>query len=322
MIEQAVTISDFEIVIKTQFFVHKDYAVTGRELLLDIFSVRYSGQLVRVIAWDGENLQFSGFTTFIEYLCNQFNIPADKVIFESHNKEHLNFNTTQLLLGIFISVNRYLPAINTDLTGAKFTGTFLGRLNPTRLRLAYELDKKFPNDNFTIFQPVIQQVTQNYNHFTDIYSNELEWVKQKQFDKDMTSRHHSGMIDWEQSCAAYGNVWNKYQIEIISETDSMSNFWFTEKTARCLATGKPFILIAGKDSLAQLKAMGFETYGSFINESYDTETTPTRRISSALSSLNELYTNPNRHAIIEQMYQHSKHNINFYKEYIKSGKYQ
>ena len=94
----------------------------------------------------------------------------------------------------------------------------------------------------------------------------------------------------------------------------MSDFWFTEKTARCLATGKPFALVAGTGSLQRLRDMGFKTFNSVLDESYDLETTPTRRINRLILSLKELY---NSQAGIEKLQEIAQENINIYKDYIK-----
>ena len=60
---QSITISDQEIYIEAQYFVHKDYSITGKEMILDIMSMYYTGQLIRIKLFDGENIKFSGVYT-------------------------------------------------------------------------------------------------------------------------------------------------------------------------------------------------------------------------------------------------------------------
>lgn len=317
MIEQAVTVTDDQILILGQFFVHKDYSITNKDLLLDIMSRQYRGQHVLVRLWDGENTDFSGFELFIKFVCDHIQIPYANVTFETHSSQlTTEFNVTQLKLGIFVSVNQYLPAdINQDLSSAKFVGCLLGRYNPTRLRLAYEIDQAFPGDNFTTFQPSPKFISDALQHFSEQYSNELAWIKTKRFDQDLISRHFMGMIDWQTACAQYGNVWNQYQIEIISETDAIDNFWFTEKTANCLATGKPFVLVSGQYSLYRLQEMGFHTFNGVLDETYDTEPTPYKRIQKLIQALNDLYTSHNKSKLIEELYSISRSNIEQYANY-------
>jgi hypothetical protein len=317
MIEQAVTITDTDILILGQFFVHKDYSVTRKDILLDILAKQYCGQKILIRLWDGENAEFSGFSNDIKFLCDAVQIPYSNVTIETHDPlPNSDFNTKCLSLGIFVSVGRYLPKeFNRDISNAKFVGSLLGRYNLNRLRLAYELDQAFPNDNYVTFQPKLPFIQDTLKHFSSQYTTELEWLEQKIFDQDLTSTHYMGMIDWPDACRNYGNVWNKYQIEVVSETDAISDFWFTEKTANCLATGKPFVLISGQGSLKRLREMGFQTFDGILDESYDNATTPYHRIVAVIQTLMDLYKNPNKNILLEQLHLMAQKNINLYCRY-------
>jgi len=316
MIEQAVTITDKEVIILGQFFVHKDYSVTRKDILLDVLGKRYSGQPITIKLYDGENTDFSGFGLFIQYLCNTFKIPYSNVTIETHDPADSEFTIKQLSLGIFVSVNQYLPVdINRDVTNARFVGTLLGRYNISRLRLAYELDTAFPNDTYITFQPTVPFINETLKHFGSHYKDELAWISTKTFDRDLTSTHFMGMIDWYDSCRAYGNVWNQYLIEVVSETDAISNFWFTEKTANCLATGKPFVLVNGQGSLQRLRDMGFQTFGSVLDESYDLAQNPYDRIKQLTTALQKLYNSPSRAEEVAELYRLASQNIQLYQDY-------
>ena len=124
-----------------------------------------------------------------------------------------------------------------------------------------------------------------------------------------------GAVGFDDSYRNYPNIWNQYQIEVVSETDSVSDFWFTEKTANCLATGKPFALVSGQYSLHRLRNMGFTTFESVLDESYDTEPTPYKRITRLTDALNELYNSPDRSDRIQELYRLAKQNISLYWQY-------
>jgi hypothetical protein len=306
MHEQSIKITSDEIYIGAHLFVKKDYSIVGKELLLDVFSQHYKNQTIRIYAFDGENLEFSGFVEFVRFLKEHFNIPNDKVIWETH--------ATTLKLGIFLSTKKYIPEItNRSLTNAKFVGVSLARFNPTRLRLAYELDRCFPNDNYMIFHSTVDSVKQQLASVSEIYQDELSWMSTKEFNIDIPSRN--GSVTWQLACEHYPNIWNKYQIEIISETDTMSDFWFTEKTARCLATGKPFVLVSGHGSLQKLRNMGFYTFSPILDETYDLEIIPTLRINLLLSSLKKVYNNKE---CLDELYAIAYKNIEAYNNFINS----
>ena len=317
MTEQAITVTEKEIVILAQFFVHKDYSITGKDLIMDVLGKHYVGQQIIIKLMDGENTRFSGFDQFIQHVSNTFNIPNDKITFVCHDAKLNNgFVLDHIPMGIFVSVKQYLPSdFDRDITRAKFVGCLLGRYNLNRLRLAYELDCAFPDDTFITFQPRSDFVRDVLKHVDSLYQDELTWLENKTFDKDLVSGHYMGMIDWYAACRNYGNVWNRYQIEVISETDAMENFWFTEKTANCLATGIPFVLVSGSGSLKRLQDMGFETFGEVIDERYDCATHPHDRVKCIVQSLQTLYNSADKNQKIDKLYKLAHRNIDLYNKY-------
>ena len=321
--EQSITVSSEEIFIEAQLFVHKDYSITGKDIIVDIFAKHYAGQPVRIHTRDGENVEYSGFVKFIESVFTMFSVPFDLVTWETHDG-NLQVNPRskhrRLVPGIFVTAGNYVKPFTKELVNPKFIGASLGRFNAVRLRLAHEMDHEFPDDNYLIFQPNVNEVRQQFRHVSDVYRIELAWLESKTFDTGMQSNSPVGTIEWRYACSTYQDIWTKYQIEIVSETDAQSNFWLTEKTARCLVTGKPFALLSGTDSLKYLKDLGFTTFGNVIDESYDQATNPTQRIQLMLSSLKELYTSQDKDQRIKQMYAIALSNINAYKECIATQK--
>jgi hypothetical protein len=65
----------------------------------------------------------------------------------------------------------------------------------------------------------------------------------------------------------------------------MNTVYFTEKTWRALILKRPFLLIGNKDSLTQLKALGFKTFPMLFDESYDT-LDDDKRLGHVLAQLN------------------------------------
>jgi hypothetical protein len=68
------------------------------------------------------------------------------------------------------------------------------------------------------------------------------------------------------------HLYNTSYVNIITETYFFSNIiHLTEKTYKPIAFKQPFILLAAPGSLQHIKDMGFHTFDSFWDESYDTE---------------------------------------------------
>jgi hypothetical protein len=219
-------------------------------------------------------------------------------------------------LGIFGLANHYLTPVTTDLSNAKFIGYAFGRFTMPRLRVSYELDKLFANDSYCEFSQSPDHLEHKFQNFKDNYASEINWFKTKNFNTRINAERYQQLVTshvWETSYSEYHNIWNNFKIEVVAETDEMSGYFFTEKTARCLSSGKPFVLIAGTNSLARLREMGFQTYGSVLDETYDAAEHPYKRIKMIVESLWELYNSPDQSSRITQMYQIAEENMVTYK---------
>jgi hypothetical protein len=316
MFKQAVTVTDTDITLIAEYFAIKDNTCANKEWLLDIFSTHYTNQHITINADDGENLTASGFLEFLETVCETFNIDKKSVVINTHNPRLIDpFTFNAKTLGVFVSASDSIPQFTKDTSQAQFVGTIIGRFTPTRMRVAYALDQAFVDDAYIVFQSLHWW---HHEAFTEIYKTEQEWFVNRTFDSDLVSSARSGRIPPGDALQNYPNCWNQYQIEVVCETDPFGDFWFTEKTAKPLATGKPFLLVSGPGSLERLKEMGIETFSSVINESYDREPTPTKRIQAIVNSLQILYNDTNRSEKIAEMYRIAERNQEHYKKYAKS----
>jgi len=81
------------------------------------------------------------------------------------------------------------------------------------------------------------------------------------------------------------NTW----INVVAETlDTNRIFFPTEKIAKALISGKPFIVLSGKHFLKNLRDMGFKTFHPIIDESYDKEEDLHKRTNMAYESFTKL----------------------------------
>jgi hypothetical protein len=88
-------------------------------------------------------------------------------------------------------------------------------------------------------------------------------------------------------------------IEVVLETlfDDQRNH-LTEKSLRPIACGRPFIIAATPGSLAYLRSYGFETFGEFIDESYDTITDPVSRLQAIVDVMHHVSNLPQQEKIL------------------------
>jgi hypothetical protein len=88
---------------------------------------------------------------------------------------------------------------------------------------------------------------------------------------------YNGKIDSYNACPDYHNIYSLCHIEVVLETNAYEMGWFTEKTTRCLYTGKPFLLMGAQGQIDHLRSIGFKTFEPWIDESYDKEPNTDKR---------------------------------------------
>jgi hypothetical protein len=298
--------------IDLRMVIQKDHNLNYLQVLEDQLLLHYSDQALCFYAIDGNNVSMPGFVAWIQLMQHALNIPDDKICFVSVSPSLPQWRWVPFQLEAFEQVGTLFAStgINRDLDAAKFVGVLAGsRFSVARMRMCYELDKTFTSNAFITY-------SHNYlfNNAEPYYQQELDWINTRKFNNDMAAGY--GIIDWRTGVVAYTKIWNQFQIEVICETDEYQNCWFTDKTAKCLCTGKPFLLLSGQHSLQNLKQMGFVTFDNWIDEHYDECVLPAQRIRAIINSLQKLYLNPAKSQIIAEMQEHAEKNINYYHNYV------
>ena len=64
--------------------------------------------------------------------------------------------------------------------------------------------------------------------------------------------------------------------------------WFTEKTMRPIAAKMPLVLMSVPGALKELRNLGFQTFGSYIDESYDTIDNEQDRALKVVNTVNDI----------------------------------
>jgi len=74
-------------------------------------------------------------------------------------------------------------------------------------------------------------------------------------------------------------LWTESLIHVVNETVFYQpKLHLTEKIFKPIAVMRPFVLVAAPGNLAYLKSYGFESFSDWIDESYDQEPDPERRL--------------------------------------------
>jgi hypothetical protein len=105
------------------------------------------------------------------------------------------------------------------------------------------------------------------------------------------------------------NVYNQTAYSVVAETCFHDNFaFFTEKTSKPIIARRLFVMFAGRNYLANLRRLGFQTFDGIIDESYDQETDALIRWKRAWEQMQWLAAQP-QDQILEQIRPIVEHNF-------------
>ena len=108
-------------------------------------------------------------------------------------------------------------------------------------------------------------------------------------------------------------VYNQTAYSIITETWENGTYsFYTEKTAKTILAKRLFIMIASKNCLKDLRRMGFRTFGSVIDESYDEIDDDQTRWQAAMTQMS-LLVQRDQSEILSAIQEITEHNFNIIK---------
>ena len=249
-------------------YVHKIDLLLDTLHKLDFDSVQFNMQ-------DGAPIDYSGFDKIIERVQTTYNLRQDqvRVFVVDSTPPYINPTVTvdTYPSRSFNGTRKFLsqPNWNVDPTASLFGGIY-GRYTLHRFLMAHYLETQLTRPSFVVFHPTRDHV--DLGGFEEQYSTQLAWLTNRQ-ESNSTFDYYNfhPHVHVSDALNSYGQLWTKFQIEIDIENNIFDYGWFTEKTTRCLYTGKPFILMGTVGQLAKLHTMGFRTFAPWIDESYDQE---------------------------------------------------
>lgn len=120
-----------------------------------------------------------------------------------------------------------------------------------------------------------------------------------------TSKNYIGETpiqnDWKDGFPSM-DIYSQSFVEIVPETLFKNYYFITEKTIKPIATKTPFLILSTPGYLNFLKSLGFKTFDSLIDESYDNENDIHIRVEKMLDTLEYIVKNDT-----SKFYNASKH---------------
>jgi hypothetical protein len=112
---------------------------------------------------------------------------------------------------------------------------------------------------------------------------------------------------------SYADKFYHSYLHIVCET-FIGHPFFSEKTYKPIKYFQPFVMINGQYSLQYLRALGYQTFSGYIDESYDLESNNERRIELAIQAGLNFINRKDLHEVMKEMYPIFEHNHNVFIE--------
>jgi hypothetical protein len=279
-----------------------DHWINVDEVKTQLENANGAGDIELDLFCEGASLDALGITPVMLNYCEQHNISPDRIVVANwpNSVEAIPFQRKYmpLMSHFFWLSERYWSDIVPSTHQYRF-GYFVGRRTPSRATMLYELYHQH-HDDFLFsamrqLPPLPWEADQHGNCIEQldqwINFNEQEKFTQwwrncpvSSIDNTFINNQYDPSFNTNQSLVSH---YNKFDIELVAETFTLGTVFFpTEKTIRPLVTGKPMIVYGPVDYLSRLKNLGFKTFDSVWDESYDQFQGPERwhKIHSVIST--------------------------------------
>jgi len=218
---------------------------------------------------DGANTRISNGQAIVQQVVKELNLDKDSCFVHSYEDLDIPNATVIPLNSLSLWCNQVYHCINklpmsTNWYTKKFAGLY-GRQDLFRFKL-YQHLYQYQKDSIISYGGGSLPL---HNLFVHRFEDESKWYNDHQV-LSLDFAPNQGSVRFQDSLAHIGQHYQNYFIEVVAETDVHGNRFFTEKTVKNFHLGKPFLLLAGTGSLKYLQQRGFQTFGPWINETYDT----------------------------------------------------
>jgi len=253
---------------------------------------------------EGPSLHRLGITSVVNAWLARHNLSPDTVIVTrwSNAVETVDYKKSMCSVPshFWYFAQKYQTPPEYDFTGPKsqLFGLFLGRATVHRNVILYEVLQQWADQflisRLTALTPDGSPVPEPW-HIKNIMGWKLpekleDWTSTPQHIIDWFATQKFSSLDSRTVRDQYGdpnnhfvhnqsmlNHYNKFDIELVCESYTLGQTFFpTEKTARPIAGTRPWLIYAAPGYIQQLKRMGFRSFDSVWDESYDQLEGPAR----------------------------------------------
>lgn len=227
---------------------------------------------------EGLCLEESGFYKFLDYLCDVFIIDKSAITIHTRNVlEQHEFYNIKIHSSHWFSMTKnvipptYIPTKDSELNTI---GCFVGKVNWNRLILLAYLNRNFKEQSLLTCHYRNEDAQKLQSELTEVnFYGSADLVTCAKFLEQcplIICETFSAYTIESPDHLTILNQYHRFFAELVIETYVMGTTFFpTEKTIRPIIAKTPFIAMAPKNHLANLRNMGFKTFSNWWDESYD-----------------------------------------------------
>jgi hypothetical protein len=287
--DSVLVVIDKYVFVNLDWLTNRDYQSQGVNEL--IFSVgQYTDHIFVFLIRDGVNCRLTGLSAVIETVIKNLNLTPDTCYIYGYddlaisNSTFVKLDVIQMWCSlVYQELKDYQH--NLKYFNKKFAALF-GRHDLYRLKITKHLYQNYRNDCVLSYN---SKIGAWHPRLESYFADDKEWYQTHcpillDFDGDQ------GWVPYQRSLQEIAKHTDTYFLELVAETDTHSNKFFTEKTLKNFYIQKPFILMSGQHSLLELQNRGFRTFAPWINETYDQISCPNKRLYTILSEIDRIST--------------------------------
>lgn len=294
---------------------NRKFGITGIHEIMHELSQQSRDSTVVFLFRDGANLELTNARGIIQQTISELSLPADRC-FVSYYDEQVHVPGTTVIWNGSLSAWARQTAVEIQhlpLSGHEFSHKFavlFGRFSFHRMQIFQYMWENHDTVSVLSFNTAPHDVCYA-DRFAHQYQRQIQWAH-KHMPVSLAGQPVStNGMSYQTSLPAMADIYQKYFLEVVCETDATCNCFFTEKTLKNFWLGKPFLLWSAPGSLKFLQRHGFQTFGQFVDESYDqiqnshdrfqAVTQEIQRLSSmSVSELSEIHRN------LAPVYEHNR----------------
>ena len=269
------------------------------KLIHDYFSTNncdYQIECSEGFDWHKEKLE-----EIIQYVCKLKNIDESKVkvvtdsVYTSHTGIQFVDGNADKFLHMFADnmqnnyfeknlQHHFLSMINRPTWDRLCISSFLYKYYNTISKLKFPLDEKYLH-----YHIGTDQAFANYYDHKEYKQQVVDFLYQLPIDDIRENWTREQLLDVIHNESQYNSysLYKHIAVEIVNETNITNGFFCTEKIVRPIAYYTPFVVMASPYFLKHLRTLGFKTFNTIWDESYD-EFQGKERLEKIYQTINEI----------------------------------